>query len=348
MDVLLVLVIVFALAFDYINGFHDTANAIATVVSTRVLTPAVAILMAAVLNFAGAMWATNVAKTIAGGIVATQPSTGPLFATEAVILAAILGAIVWNLITWRYGIPSSSSHALIGGLVGAALCRGFMIAGQLKHGPLSIVAWGGLVDKVIYPLFASPVAGFLIGFLIMKAIASVFAHWHPKGVGSWFKKLQVLSSALMAFSHGANDAQKSMGVITLALMSHGLIPHVKDPEVPRWVMLSCALVMGLGTSAGGWRIIRTMGHKIIRLEPVNGFAAETSGAAVIMTASHFGMPVSTTHCIAGSIFGVGSAKRLSAVRWGVAFNMITAWFVTIPASAAFGAGFYGLVSLIQR
>jgi inorganic phosphate transporter, PiT family len=350
MTVLLVLVIVFALAFDYINGFHDTANAIATVVSTRVLTPAVAILMAAVLNFAGAMVATNVAKTIAGGIVASQPAAAgiPVFATESVILAAILGAIVWNLITWRYGIPSSSSHALIGGLVGAALCRGFMIADQLPHGALSIVAWGGLLEKVIYPLFGSPVAGFLIGYLIMKGIASVFAHWHPKGVGGAFKKLQVVSSALMAFSHGQNDAQKSMGVITLALMTHGMIPLAKKPEIPFWVMLSCALVMGLGTSAGGWRIIRTMGHKIIRLEPVNGFAAETSGAAVIMTASHFGMPVSTTHCIAGSIFGVGSAKRLSAVRWGVALNMITAWFVTIPASAAFGAAFYGLVSLIQR
>jgi inorganic phosphate transporter, PiT family len=347
MTTLLILVIIFALAFDYINGFHDTANAIATVVSTRVLTPFVAILMAAVLNFAGAMWATNVAKTIAGGIVAKQVVGAPQFATESVVLAAIIGAIVWNLVTWRFGIPSSSSHALIGGLVGAALMRGFTIAGHLSNGPLSLVEWKGILNKVIYPLFASPIAGLIIGYLLMMSLAAVFSHFHPRGAGKTFKSLQLLSSAAMAFAHGQNDAQKSMGVITLALVTHGFLPHSKDPEIPKWVMLSCATVMGLGTSAGGWRIIRTMGHRIIRLEPVNGFAAETAGASVILTASHFGMPVSTTHCIAGSIFGVGAAKRLNAVRWQVAINMVIAWLVTIPAAALVSGLAYALISMAQ-
>lgn len=347
MTVLLVLVIFFALAFDYINGFHDTANAIATVVSTRVLTPLLAILMAAFLNFAGAMVATTVAKTIAGGIVANQVPGAPLFATQTVILAALIGAIAWNLITWKYGIPSSSSHALIGGLIGAALTRGIYIHSDLSGGAISIIDWAGVTSKVIYPLFGSPLAGFLVGYLLMRLIAYIFAHWHPKGVGSAFKKLQILSSALMAFSHGSNDAQKSMGIITLALMSSGFVEQSDKPTVPLWVMLSCAITMGLGTSAGGWRIIKTMGHKIIRLEPVNGFAAETSGAAVIMTASHFGMPVSTTHCIAGSIFGVGAAKRFSAVRWQVAINMVMAWLITIPASALMAGISYVLFSFLQ-
>ncbi|HVT12955.1 MAG TPA: inorganic phosphate transporter [Fimbriimonadaceae bacterium] len=349
MDVLLVLVVLFALLFDYINGFHDTANAIATVVSTRVLTPLAAILMAAILNFAGALVATNVAKTIAGGIIAKQPTSGnvPLYATETVVLAAIIGGIIWNLITWRFGIPSSSSHALIGGLVGAALARGFAIAQTLPHGAMGVVDWKGILDKVILPLIASPLVGLIVGFLIMAGITMAFAHWHPKGVGAVFKRLQLLSSALMAFAHGQNDAQKSMGVITLALMGHGV--HVAltkkgDPEIPLWVIISCASVMALGTSAGGWRIIRTMGHRIIRLEPVNGFAAESAGAAVILTASHFAMPVSTTHCIAGSIFGVGAAKRLSAVRWQVAINMVVAWIVTIPAAATFGGLAYWAIS----
>lgn len=348
MTLLLILVIVFALAFDYINGFHDTANAIATVVSTRVMTPLAAILMAAVLNFAGALVATKVAKTIAGGIVAHQAAGAPQFATESVVLAAILGAIVWNIITWRFGIPSSSSHALIGGLVGAALGRGLTIAAMVPHGPLNIVDWSGILNKVIYPLFASPVLGLIIGFGIMKGIAWLFSHWHPKHIGTAFKRLQLVSSALMAFSHGQNDAQKSMGIITLALVSHGLLPGGKDTQIPMWVVLSCATAMGLGTSAGGWRIIRTMGHRIIRLEPVNGFAAETAGASVIMTASHYGMPVSTTHVIAGSIFGVGAAKRISAVRWQVAINMMVAWMITIPAAAFFGAIFYAGVALIQK
>ncbi|HWA82454.1 MAG TPA: inorganic phosphate transporter, partial [Fimbriimonadaceae bacterium] len=335
----------------YINGFHDTANAIATVVSTRVLTPLAAILMAAILNFAGALVATNVAKTIAGGIIAKQPDSTmiPHYATETVVLAAIIGGIIWNLITWRFGIPSSSSHALIGGLVGAALARGFAIAKVLPHGPTSIVDWKGILDKVILPLIASPIVGLVVGFLIMAGITMAFSHWHPKGIGTVFKRLQLLSSALMAFAHGQNDAQKSMGVITLALMGHGVhmtLTKTGDPEIPLWVIVSCATVMALGTSAGGWRIIRTMGHRIIRLEPVNGFAAESAGAAVILTASHFAMPVSTTHCIAGSIFGVGAAKRLSAVRWQVAINMVIAWIITIPAAATFGGLAYWAISAL--
>jgi inorganic phosphate transporter, PiT family len=321
LTVLLVLVVVFALIFDYINGFHDTANAIATVVSTRVLSPLHAILMASVLNFLGAIAATHVAKTIASGIIL------PASATETVVLAAVIAGIVWNLVTWRYGIPSSSSHALIGGLLGAGLA----------HGGFAVVLWGGLTGKVLIPLIASPLAGFTIAYLLMKLITWLFAHYHPKRAGGAFSKLQIFSSAAMAFSHGQNDAQKSMGIITLALLSAGFI---EKAEVPTWVMLSCAIVMALGTSAGGWRIIRTMGNKISRLEPVNGFAAETSGATVILVASHFGMPVSTTHCIAGSIFGVGASKRFSAVRWQVAQSMVAAWITTIPATMVVSAATY--------
>ncbi|AIE84706.1 inorganic phosphate transporter [Fimbriimonas ginsengisoli] len=327
---LIVLVVVFALAFDYINGFHDTANAIATVVSTRVLTPLQAILMATVLNFAGALIANSVAKTIAGDIVAQS------FATEQVVLAAVIGGIVWNLVTWKYGVPSSSSHALIGGLCGAALA----------HGGFQVIQWKGLIFKVLIPLVTSPIVGFIIGFVIMALIAKFFSNAHPVRAGTVFRRLQILSSAAMAFAHGQNDAQKSMGIITLALIGGHFLPVKAD--VPLWVKIACAIAMALGTSAGGWRIIRTMGHKIIRLEPVNGFAAETSGAAVILTASHFGMPLSTTHVIAGSIFGVGASKRISAVRWQVAHTMVAAWIITIPAAATVGALAYGLVRLMFR
>jgi PiT family inorganic phosphate transporter len=325
--ILLILVIIAALAFDYINGFHDTANAIATVVSTRVLSPAAAIIMASGLNFIGAMVATHVAKTIAGGIV--EPGS----ATQTVVLAAVVGGIVWNLITWKYGIPSSSSHALIGGLVGAGLA----------HGGVNVIMWGGLTEKVLLPLIASPVSGFVIGYLLMKLIAAIFANANPAKVSSKFKVMQMLSAATMAYSHGQNDAQKSMGIITLALVASG---QLAKPEVPMWVKVSCAVVMALGTSAGGWRIMRTMGHKIIRLEPVNGFAAETAGATVILTASQLGMPISTTHAIAGSIFGVGASKRLSAVRWKVAQNMVSAWITTIPAAMLVGAVSYWIFRLL--
>lgn len=316
--IVLILAVVFALVFDYINGFHDTANAIATVVSTRVLTPRAAILMSASLNFVGALYSTTVAKTIAKGIVS------PAGATQTVILAAVLGAIVWNLITWRFGIPSSSSHALIGGLIGAALA----------HAGPNVVLWDGIQEKVLLPLVGSPVLGFLIALTLMLLIYAALARANPGRVGGAFRRLQIVSSALMAFTHGQNDAQKSMGIITLALVSGGVIAK---PDIPLWVILACALAMALGTSAGGWRIIKTMGHKIIRLEPVSGFAAETTAAAIIFTATHFGMPVSTTHVISGSIFGVGASKRLSAVRWGVARSMVIAWVLTLPAAGLVAA-----------
>ncbi len=317
---LLIVTVILALAFDYINGFHDTANAIATVVSTRVLSPRMAILLAAGLNFAGALVAESVAKTIAKGIIQ------PHMATEVVVLGAIVGAIVWNLITWVYGIPSSSSHALVGGLVGAGMASG----------GASVVTWDGLLQKVVYPLIGSPIIGFIFGFILMNLIAIIFAHSHAKRVGSTFKKLQVLSSSLMAFAHGQNDAQKSMGIITLALATHGFVDP-KNTHIPLWVKLACAAAMALGTAAGGWRIMHTVGQKISRLEPVHGFAAETSGAAVILAAGFLGMPISTTHTITTSIFGVASARRFSSVRWGVAQRVLIAWVLTIPASAAVGA-----------
>lgn len=329
---LLVLIVVFALAFDYINGFHDTANAIATVVSTRVLSPLQAIIMAAVLNFAGALVATKVAQTIASGILSNHT------ATETVILGAIIGAIVWNLVTWAYGIPSSSSHALIGGLVGAGIGRsGF-----------NAVKWGGLVGKVIIPLVTSPIAGFLLGLILMTVITLAFHAANPNRAGRMFRNLQRFSAAAMAFSHGQNDAQKSMGVITLALFTHGIIKkslHHDGPDIPVWVIFACATAMALGTAAGGWRIIRTMGHKIMRLEPVNGFAAEASGATVIFAASFMAMPVSTTHVLAGSIFGVGASKGAHTVRWAVARQMVIAWILTIPAAGAVGALAYLLLNL---
>lgn len=328
--VLVALIVVAALSFDFINGFHDTANAIATVVSTRVLSPRAAILMAASLNFLGALCSTKVAQTIAKGLV-----TG---ATQPMILAAILGAIAWNLITWYYGIPSSSSHALVGGLIGAGL----------MHGGVRAILWQGVVLKVVIPLIASPMVGFLIGLVLMSLIYLLFANARQAKVDRIFRSLQVFSAAVMSFSHGSNDAQKSMGIIALALASASTHPVAKA-GIPLSVMIACATAMALGTSVGGWRIIKTMGHKIIRLEPVHGFAAETSASIVILFSSLTGKAVSTTHVISGSIFGVGAAKRLSAVRWVVAQNMVTAWVLTIPAAAiAAAVSYVGLIGLGAR
>lgn len=324
---LVILIVVCALAFDFINGFHDTANAIATVVSTRVLSPRAAILMAGSLNFVGALCFTKVAETIAKGLV-----TG---ATLEVILAAILGAIVWNLATWYFGIPSSSSHALVGGLIGAAW----------MHGGRSTIQWHGVLDKVVLPLVTSPLIGFILGFLVMALIYLGFANAQAAKTGRVFRGLQIVSSAIMSFAHGSNDAQKSMGIIALALTTLGAHPLTKT-EVPTWVKLACAVAMAAGTSMGGWRIIKTMGHKIIRLEPVNGFAAETAASIVILYATKTGMTVSTTHVISGSIFGVGAAKRFSAVRWTVAQTMLTAWVLTIPAAATVAALCYEGVKLL--
>jgi len=314
---LIVLVVIMALAFDYINGFHDTANSIATVVSTRVLSPRNAIIMAAVLNFIGAMVAQNVAKTIAGGLVDKD------FVNQAVILSALTGAIIWNLITWKYGIPSSSSHALIGGLCGAVISKGGWDALKID----------GIKEKVLIPLAMSPMIGLFVGFTIMSLIYLLSKRANPSKAMGLFKHMQILSSSLMAFSHGSNDAQKSMGIITLALVAGGFLTKTDKIIIPMWVMVSCALAMALGTAAGGWRIIKTMGHKILRMDPSQGFAAETSASIVILLASKFGIPVSTTHVISSSIFGVGLAKGKNAVRWIVARDMIFAWVLTIPASA---------------
>ncbi len=312
---LLVLVIILAAVFDFINGFHDTANAIATVVSTRVLHPTIAILMAATLNFAGALSGTAVAKTIGSGIVGTNVS-------QEVVIAALIGAIAWNLITWYFGIPSSSSHALIGGLIG----------GGVAQTGINQVHWNILRDKVIIPLVGSPLIGFIGGWLIMNLLLTIFAKFSPMFVGRFFRQGQVLSSAFMAFSHGSNDAQKTMGIITLALIAAHQIP-AQPFQVPFWVIAISALAMALGTASGGWRIIYTMGTKLVQLTPVHGFAAETTAATIIEAASRFGIPVSTTHVISSSILGVGSAKRFKSVRWVIAGRMFQAWVFTIPATA---------------
>ncbi|UCH33277.1 MAG: inorganic phosphate transporter [Armatimonadota bacterium] len=313
-----------AVVFDFINGFHDTANAVATSVSTRVLSPMRAVGMAAVLNFVGALISTEVAKTVGRGIVA------PSAVTQSVILAALLGAITWNLITWYWGIPSSSSHALVGGVIGAAAAyEGF-----------AILNVSGLIH-IFSSLLVSPAVGFVVGLTLMVALFWLFRAAVPARINAHFRRLQVLSAAFVAFSHGTNDAQKSMGIITMALVTGG---YLGSFVVPWWVKLVCALAMALGTAAGGWKIIQTMGMRIIKLQPIHGFAAETSSALVIQTASHFGLPVSTTHVISSAIMGVGASKRLSAVRWGVATNIVIAWIVTPPVSAILGGLAYFVIS----
>ena len=317
---MLVLVVVLALLFDFSNGWHDSANAIATVVSTRVLGPLAAVLLAAVLNVAGAFMSTAVAKMIGKGIV------DPGAITQAVVASALGGAILWNLFTLSLGLPSSSSHALIGGLLGASLL----------HGGLEVVKLSGL-RKVLEAMVVSPLFGFLIAFSLMVVIFWIFFRT-PRGTATrLFGRLQLVSASFMALSHGANDAQKAMGIITLALLSAGLITTV---EVPTWVIVSCALAMGLGTAVGGWKIIRTLGMRIVKLEPVHGFAAETGAAAVLMTTAYIGLPVSTTHTITSSIMGVGAVRRLSAVRWGVTARILSAWIFTLPGAALLAACLY--------
>ena len=310
----LIAVLGLAIAFDYINGFHDTANAIATSVSTRALKPSWAIAMSAVANFFGALTGTAVAGTIGTGLIDTNVES------QSVIAAALVGAIIWNLLTWRLGIPSSSSHALIGGLLGAALISAGLGSWQVD----------GIVGKVLIPLVGSPIIGFTVGLLLMALIFNVFRRAHPGRLNRVFRRLQVLSAAWMAFSHGSNDAQKTMGIMTLALVTAGVIPEFR---VPLWVILVAATAISLGTAAGGWRIIKTMGSRVVKLDPVHGFAAETTAATVIFTASQFGMPVSTTHVISSAIMGVGSSDRFKTVRWGVARSIVTAWVLTLPASA---------------
>lgn len=320
----LILVIVSALVFDYVNGFHDTANAIATCVSTRAISIKWAIIMAAGLNFLGAIVSTKVAGTIGKGIV------DPTAVTQMVVLAGVLGAIIWNIITWYYGLPSSSSHAIIGGLVGAVIAQNGTAA----------LHWDGL-RKIVLSLIISPILGTIMGFLFMVAIFWMFRHRAPYGLNKSFRKLQVVSAGFMAFSHGTADAQKSMGVITMALLSYGTIQSF---VVPTWVKIACASVMALGTAAGGWRIIKTVGHDFVKLQPVHGFSVETASAAVILGASAMGMPTSTTHVITSAILGVGLTKRISAVNWNIAIRITYAWVLTIPASAAVAGAIYFTLS----
>ncbi|MEW6115435.1 MAG: inorganic phosphate transporter [Nitrospirota bacterium] len=309
--VLLVAVIVLAVIFDFINGFHDTANAIATSVSTRVVSPKAAVLMAAVLNMLGALSGTAVAKTIGAGIVEAYS------VTQITIISALIAAIVWDIITWYFGLPTSSSHALISSIVGAAIATA---------GADVIISKG--VYKVLLGLFLSPVLALLLGYLFMVILVRIFRNTAPATVNVLFNKLQVVSAAYMAFSHGNNDAQKTMGIITMALVSYYKLP---DFHVPLWVVVLCATAMAFGTAAGGWRIIKTLGVRLVHLRPIHGFAAETSAATLIEIASRIGLPLSTTHVISSTIMGVGASKRLSAVRWGVGGNIILAWILTIPS-----------------
>ncbi|MGE5334222.1 MAG: anion permease [Nitrososphaerota archaeon] len=320
----LILTILVAAAFDFTNGFHDTANAIATSVSTRVLSPRVAILMAAFLNFLGAFISTQVAKTI--GTDVADPSA----LTPIAVMAALLAAIGWNLLTWYFGLPSSSSHALIGGLIGAAV-----IASPLHFGALK----GDGILKIVLSLILSPAIGLIIAYVIGIVLVWIFRSTSPHQVTGISRWLQRVSAAFVAFSHGSNDAQKTMGVITAALISYETANSatVQSFAVPTWVIVLSATAMGLGTSFGGWRIIRTMGMRMVKLRPVDGFTAESAASAVIIAASHLGLPVSTTHVIAGSVMGVGARQRLSAVRWGVAGNMVVAWIMTGPITAIIAA-----------
>jgi PiT family inorganic phosphate transporter len=327
-DIVFVIVIGAALAFDFTNGFHDTANVVATSISTRAMSPRLAVTFAAILNFAGAFISLQVAATVGKGIVQADAIT------PTIVFAGLIGAIVWNLITWYFGLPSSSSHALIGGLVGA------VIAGP---GASQVIA-SGLVGKVIVPAFVAPVLVFTTAAIAILLAYRLVGLLRPGPVTKGFKLGQVVSGGLLALAHGTNDAQKTMGVMTLALIAHGDISSANF-HVPDWVVISAASAIALGTYSGGWRIIKTMGSRIIKMDSAQGFSAQGAGAAVILAASHYGYPLSTTQVIAGGVMGAGAAKRVSAVRWGVAGNIAIAWVLTIPASALFGAAVYGITRL---
>jgi PiT family inorganic phosphate transporter len=353
---LFLLVLIAALAFEYINGFHDTANAIATVVSTKVLTPRMAVMWAAFWNLVGALFGTAVAKTISSGLV------DPGAATMTTVLAALVSAIIWGIFTWWLGLPSSSSHALIGGLCGAALATaGGKWSVLIWHAHDSKGASVGLWPKVVLPMFTSPLVGFLGGAMLMGFLLVVLRRVTPRIVGMVFGKAQLLSAGFMGFSHGSNDAQKTMGIITLALFTgtsagvfndlpgwaHFLrVSEFKD--IPLWVIMVCAITMAAGTAAGGYRIIRTMGHKMVKMQPVHGFAAETTAALILHATATMGVPVSTTHVISTSIMGVGATKRLSAVKWGVVERIIWAWVLTLPVTAGLGYGIERLLLLTTR
>lgn len=317
--ILLIVAVALTLIFDFINGFHDAANAIATVVSTRVMRPGTAIVYAAVLNFAGALMGTEVAATIGKGLVTASTIT------IHTVIVTLVAAIIWNLITWYQGLPTSSSHALIGSLLGAT----FGAAGN------SSIQWGKVTEKVIIPMFSSPVIGICLGFTLMTILLWMVHRMKLGRINRIFGKLQIVSAGFMALNHGRNDAQKCMGVIALALV---LTYPEKEFHVPLWVMVSCAVAMGLGTMSGGWRIIRTLGTKMIKLTPLHGFAAETTASVILGATAHFGIPVSTTQVITTSIMGVGATKRLSAVRWGIVGNIVWAWVLTLPLTFAMSAG----------
>jgi inorganic phosphate transporter, PiT family len=338
---LIISVILVALIFEYINGFHDTANAIATSVSTKVLTPRQAILLSTIFNLIGALAGTAVAKTIGKGLVDTQ------YITLTTIMCALIGAIIWNLLTWWFGIPSSSSHALVGGLCGAAVGsaqNNFNVIHWMErdsHGAL-----GGLLPKVIFPMIIAPIVGLLVGFLIMGLLLLILRSWKPHTVNVFFGKAQLLSAAWMSFSHGTNDAQKTMGIIALTLFTATTktnafdnLPqwlqflHTPKFDIHTWVKFVCAITMAAGTAAGGWRIIKTLGNKLVKMQPVHGFAAQTTAAAIIESATHWGIPLSTTHVITTAILGVGATKRLNAVKWPVMINIVMAWVLTLPVTA---------------
>ena len=352
----ILLIILLALAFEYINGFHDTANAIATSVSTKVLTPRQAVLLATVTNLIGALAGVSVATTIGKGLVDTQ------FVSLHAILSALLSAVVWNLFTWRLGLPSSSSHALIGALCGATLAS--------AHGNWAVIRWAvvnpttgaveGLWHKVIIPMFTSPVLGFLGGLVLMSILLVCLRRVTPRWINLVFGKLQLVSAASMGFSHGTNDAQKTMGIIALILFTatqSGTFAHLPPGlqflatpkfEVALWVKAACALTMAAGTAVGGWRIIKTIGHKMVRLQPIHGFAAETTAAAIIQVATHWGIPLSTTHVISSAIMGVGATKRLSAVKWGIVGQMMWAWVLTLPVTALLAYAFQRALMLTAK
>jgi PiT family inorganic phosphate transporter len=321
MEILIILIIVLGLVFDYTNGFHDAANVVSTVIATGVLAPISAIVMAGVLNFIGATQISGVAETIATGLVKAQETS------QIAILAALVGAIFWNFLTWYFGIPSSSSYALMGGLIGAAWV----------HEGAETVIWIGVITKVLLPMFISPIAGFILAFLIMKGLYLYLKNKHQDHGGTIFKHLQIGSACFVALSHGLNDAQKSMGIITLGLFAGG---HLTSLHIPLWVIILCAIMMGLGTASGGFRIIKTMGFSITKIEPVQGFAAELSASAIILAASFMGIPVSSTQMITGSITGVGSAKGLKAVSWSVPQKLLIAWALTLPGAGIVGALVY--------
>ena len=322
----LLLVVVVALCFEYTNGFHDAANAIATSVSTRALTPRAALILAACMNLLGALMGQQVAKTISSVITPPEGVAG-----LTVVAAGVLGAITWNLVTWYFGLPSSSSHALIGGTVGAGLAAA------------CTVHWNTVIDKVVIPMIASPIVGFFLAYVVMVALLWIFRRAQPGRVSRGFRIAQTLSAASMALGHGLQDAQKTMGIVVLALVTTG---HSDGQSIPLWVVLSCAGVLSLGTYAGGWRIMRTLGRKVIELDPPKGFAAEATASSILYaTAYIWKAPISTTHVITASIMGVGATKRLSAVRWGIAGNIVLAWIFTIPMAGLVAAAVYGLIHL---